>query len=120
MCVCVCVCVYMDTAQCMGLILYPLSALNLIILVGATLYDVNPSGGNQAAAWYTSVSIAFVTFLVILACQIFQQLSHTKLWKKFPKLKTFNKLTFKQAVNDSNYHVSQPTEAADVDCVREP
>jgi len=94
--------------------------LNLIILVGATLYDVNPSEGNQAAAWYTSVSIAFVTFLVILACQIFQQLSHTKLWKKFPKLKKFNKLTFKQSVNDSNYHVSQPTEAADVDRVREP
>ena len=94
-------------------------ALNLIILVGATLYDDNPSRGNQAAAWYTSVSIVFVTFIVILACQIFQQLRHTKLWKKVPKL-MFNKLTFKQAVNDSNYHVNQPTEATDVDHVREP
>ena len=59
--------------------------LNLIILVGAT-YHINHSEGNQLAAGYISASIAFVTFIGILAFHIFQQLRHTKLWKKVPKL----------------------------------
>ena len=41
-------------------------ALNLILLVGATLY-VKLSRGNQVTVGYTSVSIAFATFIVILA-----------------------------------------------------
>ena len=41
-------------------------ALNLIFLVGATLY-VKLSRGNQVTVGYTSVSIAFATFIVILA-----------------------------------------------------
>ena len=40
-------------------------ALNLIILVGATSY-VNHTKGNQLAVGYTSVSIAFATFIGIL------------------------------------------------------
>ena len=44
-------------------------ALNLIILVGATFY-VRHAGGNQLAVGYTSVSIAFATFTVILAFQL--------------------------------------------------
>ena len=40
-------------------------ALNLIILVGATCY-VKLAGGNQLAVGYTSVSIAFATFIGIL------------------------------------------------------
>ena len=59
--------------------------LNLIILVGAT-YHVNHSGGNKLTAGYTFVFIAFATFIGILTHQIFQQLRHTKLWKKVPKL----------------------------------
>ena len=43
--------------------------LNLIILVGATFY-VKLSGGNQLAVGYTSVSIAFATFIGILAFQL--------------------------------------------------
>ena len=70
--------------------------LNLITLVGATLYNVNHSRENQAA-WYISVSIAFVTFIGILTYHIFQQLRHTKLWKTVPKLNLkFNKLGIKQ------------------------
>ena len=70
--------------------------LNLITLVGATLYNVNHSRENQSA-WYISVSIAFVTFIGILAYHIFQQLRHTKLWKTVPKLNLkFNKLSIKQ------------------------
>ena len=48
---------------------------------------------NQLAVGYTSVSIANAIFIGILAYHIFQQLRHTKLWKKVPKLNT------KQAVN---------------------
>ena len=74
-------------------------ALNLIILVGATSY-VNHSGGNQLAVGYTSVSIAFVTFIGILAYHIFLQLRYTKLWKKIPKLNlTFTRRNIMQAVN---------------------
>ena len=40
-------------------------ALNLITLVGATYY-VKLAGGNLLAVGYTSVSIAFATFIVIL------------------------------------------------------
>ena len=61
-------------------------ALNLIILVGVTLYNINLSEGDQLAAGRTSVSIALVTFIGILAYHIFQQLRHTKLWKKVPDL----------------------------------
>ena len=43
-------------------------ALNLIILVGATFY-VKHTGGNQLAVGTTSVSIAFATFIMILAFQ---------------------------------------------------
>ena len=77
-----------------------LFALNLIVLIGAT-YQVNQSRGNQLAVGYTSVSIALATFIGILAYRIFQQLRHTKLWKKlrFKKLNTkLNKeLNTKQA-----------------------
>ena len=79
-------------------------ALNLIILAAATFF-VTHSGGNQLAVWYTSVSIALITFIGILAYHIFQQVRHTKLWKKVPKLNLkFNKLNIKlnikQAVNN--------------------
>ena len=76
-------------------------ALNLIILAAAT-YHVQLSGGNQLAVGYTSVSIALVTFAGILAYHIFQQVRHTKLWKKVPKpnLRCNNlKVMFNQVVN---------------------
>ena len=44
-------------------------ALNLIILVGSTMF-VNHDGGNQLAVGYTSVTIALVTFIGILAFQL--------------------------------------------------
>ena len=81
--------------------------LNLIILAVASMfinithvqyhikYEENKL--NKLAVWYTSVSIALVTFIAILAYHIFQQLRHTKLWKKMPKLnlefKKLNKTT---------------------------
>ena len=46
-------------------------ALNLIMLAAATYY-VNHSGGNKLAVGYTSVSVALLTFIGILAYHIFQ------------------------------------------------
>ena len=51
------------------------------MLVGTT-YHVKFSEGSQLAVVYTSVSIALVTFIGILAYHIFQQVRHTELWKK--------------------------------------
>ena len=67
--------------------------LNLIIL-GAATYYVDQIKGNKLPVGYTSVSIALVTFTGILAQHIFQQLRHTTLWKKIPKLNM--KLRFKE------------------------
>ena len=94
--------------------------LNLIILAAAT-YHVKVSKGNQLAVGYTSVSIALGTFIVILTYHIFQQLKHTKLWKKMPKLNfEFNKLNTKQAVNNLNNPINDPTESVNLDQLREP
>ena len=95
-------------------------ALNLIILAAATFF-VNHSGGNQLAVGYTSVIIALATFIGILAYHIFQQLRHTKLWKKVPKLNLkFNKLNTKQVVNNLNNPINDLIESTNIDQLREP
>jgi len=66
-------------------------ALNLIILAAAT-YHVKLSGGSQLAVGYTSVIIALVTFIGILAYHILLQVKGTKLCTMFPKLN--NNLNF--------------------------
>ena len=95
--------------------------LNLTIL-GAATYYVNHSGGNQLTVGYTSVIIAFATFIGILVYHIFQQLRHTKLWKKVPKLNLEfkKKLNTKQAVNNLNNPINDPTESVNLDQLREP
>ena len=97
-------------------------SLNLIILAAATMYtrsyNVNRLGENQLsqlAVGYTSVSIALITFIGILAYHIFQQVRHTKLWKNIPELNLkFNKLNIKlnikQAVNNLG-HLEHQCEA---------
>ena len=91
--------------------------LNLIILVGNT-YHVSHSEGNQYAVWYTSVSIALLTFIGILASHIFQQVRHTKLWKKMPKLNLmFKKLNMKEAEENP---INNLIKVADFDQLREP
>ena len=109
--------------------------LNLIILVGTTMYiniitANNRSGEDQLAVSYTSVTIALATFSGILAYHIFQQLRHTKLWKKIPKLnmklrfKKMNtelskKLSTKEAA-DMNNVTNDTTESVKFDQLREP
>jgi len=83
-------------------------SLNLIILAAAT-YHVKLSGGSRLAVGYTSVIIALITFIGILAYHIFLQVRDTKLWKRFPKLnRELNK----------NHVVTQPVNNSEV--VREP
>ena len=104
-------------------------ALNLNILSAATYY-VSHSGGNQLAVGYTSVSIALVTFIGILAYHVFQQLGRTKLWKKVPKLnlrefkklnkKLNKKLGTKQPEENLNNLTNDITETAKLDQLREP
>ena len=94
--------------------------LNLIILAAATYY-VNQSGGNQLAVGYTSVIIALATSIGILTYHIFRQLRYTELWKKMPKLNLkLKKLNTKQAVNNLNNPINDPTESANLDQLREP
>ena len=93
--------------------------LNLIILVGTSMYiniitANNYSGEDQLAVSYTSVTIALATFIGILAYHIFQQLRHTKLWKKIPKLNM--KLRFKKMNAKLNKKLST-SEAEDMNNV---
>ena len=75
-------------------------ALNLITLAAVTSY-VNPSTRNQLPVGYTSVSIALATSIGILTYHIFQQLRHTKLWRKVPKLNLkFNRPIIVQVANE--------------------
>ena len=90
--------------------------VNMSILAAAT-YHVKHSGGDQRAAGYTSVTIALVTFIAILAYHIFQQIRQTKLWKKIPKL---NKLKTKQAVNELNTLLNDLSESGRFDELCEP
>ena len=96
-------------------------ALNLIMLAAATYY-VNHSGGNQLAVGYTSVSTALFTSIGILGYHIFQQLKHTKLWNKMPKLKVcfLKKTNTKEAVNQLNNCMNGPAESVNLDQLREP
>ena len=56
-------------------------ALNLTILAAAT-YHIKLSGGNQLAVGYTSVSIAFATFICILVFQIANMTGITQYLKR--------------------------------------
>ena len=98
--------------------------LNLIILVGAT-YHVKLTGGNQLVVGYTSVSIALATFIAILTYHIFQQVRHTKLWKRVPKLNlVFKKLNKKpntnQAEDGLRNFAEDTSESGNFDQLREP
>ena len=107
-------------------------ALNLIILAASTMYTMYIScsersqfvngdqlaKGNQLAIGYTSVSIALLTFIGILLYHIFQQLKHTQLWKKMPKLNLkFNRPNIVQAVNEPADNLAPE---ADFSQLREP
>ena len=94
--------------------------LNLTILAVAT-YHVKLSAGNQIAVGYTSIITALVAFIGILIYHILQQLSHAGLWKKVPKLNPkLKKLNTRQAENNLNNPINNPTEPENFDQLREP
>ena len=69
---------------------------------------------------YTSVIIAFVTFIGILTYHIFQQVKNTKLWKKVPELNfELKKLNNNKAVDNLDNPVNNPM-VSDFDQLREP
>ena len=97
-----------------------LFALNLIMLAAATYY-VEVSKGNKLAVGHTSVSIALVMFIGILTYHILQQLGHTKLWKKIPKVNfNFKKLNNREAVDNLNNSINDPTRSVNLNQLREP
>ena len=80
-------------------------ALNLIILAAAT-YHVNLSGGNQLAVGYTSISIAFATFIGIFIFQLANVTGITQhLKRKFAALKV---ATMNQ--NEAKAELRSPTD----------
>ena len=54
--------------------------LNLAILATAT-YQVKLAGGSQAAVFYTSVAVAFSTFIGIIAYHVYQRLRDSRFWR---------------------------------------
>ena len=56
--------------------------LNLAILAAAT-YQVRVAGGNQAAVFYTSVGIAFATFIGIIIYHVCQRVMDTRVWRNY-------------------------------------
>ena len=54
--------------------------LNLAFFAAASLY-VSKAGGNQAAVFYTSVTVAFSTFFGIIVYHVFQCLRESRAWR---------------------------------------
>ena len=90
-------------------------------MLAAVTYYVEVSKGNKFAVGYTSVSIALVTLTGNLTYHILQQLKHTKLWKKMPKVNfQFKKLNNREAVDSLMNLMTGSTESVNIDQLREP
>ena len=78
--------------------------LNLCIFSAAT-FHVKETGGNQAALAYTSVGIAFATFVLIFLYHVYLLLSKTSLWMKlihFMKDNNYRPLSNLKSVNGND------------------
>ena len=62
--------------------------LNLALLAAAT-HHIRLAGGNQAAVVYSSVGVAFTTFIVIITYHICQRVRESRVWRRsiLPQLK---------------------------------
>ena len=54
--------------------------LNLVLLAAAT-YHVRLAGGDQAAVVYSSVSVAFITYIAIIFYHVYQQVMESRAWR---------------------------------------
>ena len=82
--------------------------LNLIILCVAT-YQVKLAGGNQAAVAYTSVSIAFITFIAIVTIHFYQQVISSRIWRLY----LHSKLQYTRKLTQQYEHLQEDAELAD-------
>ena len=62
--------------------------LNLALLAAAT-HHIRLAGGNQAAVVYSSISVAFITFIIIITYHICQRVRESRVWRSsiLPQLK---------------------------------
>ena len=86
--------------------------VNLGILALATLY-IRSTGGNQNAVTFTSISVAFATFIGIVIYHSAQQIKHTpQLWRKlFPRYDTY--VLVPQTDEDSGVYPPSPPDPSD-------
>ena len=83
--------------------------VNLGILALATLY-IRSTGGNQNAVTFTSISVAFATFIGIVIYHSAQQIKHIpQLWRKlFPRYDTYVLVPQTDEDSDGVYPPSPP------------
>ena len=76
--------------------------VNLCILALATLY-IRSTGGNQNAVTFTSVSVAFATFVGIVIYHSAQQIKHSpQLWRRmFPRNSSYEPFPQVRDLNDT-------------------
>ena len=85
--------------------------LNLAILALAS-YQVKVEGGSQAAAAYTSVSVAFTTFICIIMYHVTERIVESRTWRTHarPTLQRFcNSLTHRRNRQGTIEMVVPPT-----------
>lgn len=85
--------------------------LNLAILALAS-YQVKVEGGNQAAVAYTSVSVAFATFICIIMYHVTERIVESRTWRIHarPTLQRFcNSLTHRCNHQGAIEMVAPPT-----------
>ena len=85
-------------------------------MLAAATYYAELSKGNQLAVGYTSVIIAFGTFIAILIYHILKQLRHGKLWKKVNQVLI---IKLKPPKLEDNPKID-PTESVNLNQLREP
>ena len=75
---------------------------NLCILAVATLY-IRSAGGNQNAVTFTSVSVAFATFVGIIIYHSVEQVKHSPQLSRriFPQISSHNSFPQSLAINDT-------------------
>ena len=84
---------------------------NLAVLAAAS-FQVRVEGGNQAAVVYTSVGVAFVTFLGIITFHVVKRVTRSRVWKNSvrPALQPlWERLTHQQHHQDPIARVVPPT-----------
>ena len=86
------------------------SVTNLLVLAIAS-YHVHLTGGNQNAATFASVSIAFTTFSGIVIYHSYQQIKGTWLWRRVSQCRRGYVYIQVPLSDDDSGHVSIPTQS---------